>query len=232
MRFAIGDIHGCLNKLKNLMTQIDPCAEDTLIFLGDYIDRGPDSKGVVDYLINLPKRTGAECIYLKGNHEHMMLDYFEGKNEYWLTNGAYQTLLSYLKSPDPESSETYTEFGDAEMLAAINEAGHMEFFKNLKLFHEDEEYIYVHAGLERDKALEEQDPDVVLWVRNQFILRPTGRDKKVIFGHTWNEDFSPSIFVDKIGIDTGACYGGPLTALSLPSEIYYDTDEAPRNTGK
>ena len=223
MRFAIGDIHGCLDKLKSLMTQIGPCAEDTLIFLGDYIDRGPDSKGVVDYLINLPKRTGAECIYLKGNHEHMMLDYFEGKNEYWLTNGAYQTLLSYLKSPDPESSETYTEFGDAEMLAAINEAGHMEFFKNLKLFHEDEEYIYVHAGFERGTPYDQQDADTVLWVRYNFINKPTDLDKKVIFGHTPEDSFTPIMRVDKIGIDTGACFGGPLTAINLPNEIFYES---------
>lgn len=205
--FAVGDIHGCLDKLISLMGILDAEPErDTLLFVGDYIDRGPESKGVVDYLIDLAGQY-SHVIFLKGNHEQMLDLYLKGRDRLaFLANGGYATLSSY--SWDIQSDEK----------VPIPEE-HLDFFRNLRLCYETEAYIFVHAGLKSNIPLEEQDEWDMLWVRDEFIYSDFDFGKRVIFGHTPFR--TPLIFDNKIGIDTGAVYGNKLTCVELPAVKFY-----------
>lgn len=205
-KFAIGDIHGCLDKLEDIIKKINPEKDDTLIFLGDYIDRGENPSGVIDYLIKL--NSFCKCIFLKGNHEHMLIELIEfGTNrEMFLSNGGGMTILSYTGKKTVKDKE----------LATMLPPDHKNFLTRLKWYHEDENYIYVHAGIRKGIPLHSQDPLDFIWMRSDFYEHPTGLPKKIIFGHCpFNEAF---IKDDKIGIDTGAVYGRYLTAIELPSE--------------
>ncbi|HDP24465.1 MAG TPA: serine/threonine protein phosphatase [Deltaproteobacteria bacterium] len=208
-RFAIGDIHGCLNKLDELISKIDPRREDTFIFLGDYLDRGDHSKEVVEYLVDLSKEV--DCVFLRGNHEDMFFEYLEyGTNEgIFFANGGRRTVESYLGSLDGITND--------QVARALPES-HRDFFAGLAWYYEDDHYIYVHAGVKSSIPIASQDRHDLLWVRDEFIFSPTGLAKKVIFGHTpfWR----PMVKPDKIGIDTGAVYGGVLTAVELPQETF------------
>jgi len=206
--FAIGDIHGCLDKLKDLLQKIDPGLDDTLIFLGDYIDRGYASSDVVDFLIDFADQ--AHCVFLRGNHEEMFIDFLEfGSNRnMYFANGGIATILSYLKE---------AEFVSHFQVAKALPMRHRDFYANLQWYYEDEGYIYVHAGVRPLIPLEKQVNEDLLWIRNEFIFSPTGLAKKVIFGHT---PFTQVLIKDdKIGIDTGAVYGGCLSAICLPEEV-------------
>ncbi|MBN1932783.1 MAG: serine/threonine protein phosphatase [Desulfobacterales bacterium] len=207
--FAIGDIHGCFDKLQILMDKIDVDFDtDTLVFLGDYIDRGPNSSEVVEYLIDLKKRF-SKIIFLKGNHEEMLEDFLAGIDRLkYLTNGGQQTLDSYLKkSRKFEASPIPQE--------------HLDFFKRLRLYYETDQYIFVHAGLRENIPLESQDVLDILWIRGRFIDSDYDFGKRVIFGHTVFPE--PLVQPNKIGIDTGAVYGNKLTCLELPRLIFYDS---------
>jgi serine/threonine protein phosphatase 1 len=205
--FAIGDIHGCFDKLTSLMGIIDmDPIQDTLVFIGDYIDRGPQSKEVVDYLIDLAKQQ-SRVIFLKGNHEQMLELYLSGAEKLsFLANGGYATLRSYSK--DNSSDE-----------AGLIPSAHLDFFDNLRLCYETDQYIFVHAGLKSNIPLEEQDVWDMLWVRDKFIYSDFDFGKRVIFGHTPFR--KPLIFDNKIGIDTGAVYGNKLTCVELPAVKFY-----------
>jgi len=193
MIYAIGDIHGCLEPLLKLMERLQLTEEDRLGFLGDYIDRGPDPKGVIDYLLTLQ----GNVTFLMGNHERMFLDYLEGRDKLlFLFNGGNATLRSY-GSP-----------------AHVPET-HRRFLKNLLPYYETEDYLFVHAGLRPGIPLEEQDPEDLLWIRGKFIYHPEPYPKPIIFGHTPMEEVL--MLPDRIGIDTGCVYGGKLTCLVLPS---------------
>jgi len=205
--FAIGDIHGYLNKLMKLMDLIQPDADkDLLIFMGDYIDRGPSSKEVVDYIIDL-NRKQAQMVCLLGNHEMMFMDYLiHGKGKWsFLLNGGIDTLQSYhLKDTDSEQS--------------IPEE-HLVFFNSLRPYYETKDYIFVHAGLRTGIPLSEQKLEDLIWIRKDFINSNYNFGKLVIFGHS--PVSRPLITPNKIGIDTGAGYDGKLTALELPAMNFY-----------
>lgn len=196
MLWAIGDVHGCRNALERLISDISPTENDKLIFLGDYIDRGPDSKGVVDYLIELSKRVN--CVFLRGNHEQMLLDVVDnGDDTYlWLINGAQATWRSY---------------GNLQLLISNEE--HMEFYRNTKFYHIEDNYLFVHGGVRPKVPIDKQDVRDLIWIREEFITKSHGLGYTVIFGHTPFEDVL--IMEDKIGIDTGCVYGGKLTAYNL-----------------
>jgi serine/threonine protein phosphatase 1 len=205
--FAIGDIHGCYDRLKALMEKIPiDCSRDTLVFIGDYIDRGPHSVEVVDYLIHLKKRV-PEVIFLKGNHEDMLDKFITGADRFtYLLNGGQQTLDSYLTKP--VQSEFFPIPPD-----------HMEFFKSLRLFYETEEFIFVHAGLRPRVPLKSQNTEDLLWIRNKFVSTKYDFGKRVIFGHTPLK--KPLVEPNKIGIDTGAVYGNALTCVQLPDLVFF-----------
>lgn len=211
--FAIGDIHGCLDQLEDLVDRIDPGKDDLLIFLGDYIDRGPSSLGVVDFMINLA--ASIPCVFLRGNHEHMFLEFLEfGANKaLYFANGGMNTVQSYL-GPEPFLSHS-------QVVQKISEE-HRDFYAGLKWYYEDRNHIYVHAGIRPGVPMYNQDRQDLIWIRDEFIFSPTEMKKKVIFGHT---PFArPLIKEDKIGIDTGAVYGGVLTAVGLPGEIFIQSN--------
>jgi len=222
MLYAVGDIHGEIGKLDALLEKLPLQRGDRLVFLGDYVDRGLGSRAVVDRLIGL--RHSYECVFLLGNHESMFLDflgwrdraYFGG--EAFLMNGGDRTLASYgyFEAPDHQKGfELPPE--------------HQKFFQDLVLHHLDGDYLFVHAGLGRDGlhesdlsyALRRTRVEDLLWNREAGDL-PHRLGVTVIYGHTprsdlcvrWNDPFS-------IGIDTGAVYGGPLTAIRLPDETIF-----------
>ena len=205
--FAVGDIHGCLDKLISLMgvIDIDP-KKDRLLFIGDYIDRGTQSKDVVDYLIDLARRQ-SRVIFLKGNHELMLQLYLSGTGRSsFLANGGQATLDSYLKD---------SNYDEDNLIPSI----HLDFFDNLRLYYETDQHIFVHAGLKENIPLKEQDEWDMLWIRDEFIHSDFDFGKRVIFGHTPFRE--PLVLENKIGIDTGAVYGNKLTCVELPAVKFY-----------
>lgn len=200
---AMGDIHGCHHMLMKLLERIafDP-ATDTLVFVGDYIDRGPDSRKVIDTLINL-RASCPNLVCLKGNHEAMLLNYYldgRGEQQFFL-NGGLATLDSYGISP----ADTRAGRGLPE--------DHLQFLRGLPLFHEAEDYLFVHAGLRPGVHLADQSSEDLLWIRYEFMDSEEDFGRTVVFGHTPLRD--PLIESNKIGIDTGAVYGGRLTCIEL-----------------
>jgi len=209
--FAIGDIHGCNSRLDNMMEKLHiNKKEDSLVFIGDYVDRGPDSKGVVDSILEI-RKTVDNVICLKGNHELMFLNYYceHRDEERFMYNGGLITLISY----------GFMREGWAENLDVPE--SHMQFFSTLQPFYETDRYIFVHAGLRPGIPLEKQNTDDLLWIRYEFINSPCDFGKMVIFGHTPVSYTTPHIQNNKIGIDTGAIYGGKLTCLELPEMIIH-----------
>jgi serine/threonine protein phosphatase 1 len=207
--FAIGDIHGCLSHLEHLIPMLPIRVEDRLVFIGDFIDRGPDAKGVVDYVLQL-RETLCPTVCLLGNHEQMFLDYLAGKNvETFLYNGGMETLASYgltgRRTISPEDLPP----------------GHAAFFQELQHYYETDDFILVHAGLRPGVSLLEQRLADLIWIRFDFIRSDYDFKKTVIFGHTPLSRTSPFYGTKKVGIDTGAVYGGRLTCLELPEMRVY-----------
>jgi serine/threonine protein phosphatase 1 len=204
--FIIGDIHGCLGILKGLMDKIDwDPDKDGLIFLGDYIDRGRDSKGVIDYILGL-KRMSQNIRCLMGNHEELFLNYINGDDEgSFLYNGGVSTLTSYY------------EAGNREI-----DPAHIDFLKSLLLMIELDEYYIVHAGFKPGVNIPDQSVKDTLWIREPFIFSDYNFGKRIIFGHT--PFSSPLIMDNKIGLDTGAVFGNKLTSLELPALKFYSVE--------
>lgn len=214
---AISDIHGELGLFNELLEKVkyDP-VEDQLILLGDYVDRGPDSKGVLERVVEL-KEQGA--IVLRGNHDQMMLEAARGETGAagnWLRNGALSTLQSYDASIEGMTLPSRDLFWK-----------HVEFLKETAFYYETEDYLFVHAGVQPGVPVEQTDPYVLMWIRDEFHRGYSG-DKTVVFGHTptfklrgTNE--TSVYFGDNriIGIDGGAFYGGQLNCLELPGERVY-----------
>jgi serine/threonine protein phosphatase 1 len=199
---AIGDIHGTRDKLQMLMGAVnwDP-DEDTLVFIGDYVDRGPDSAGVIDHVLGLMEWS-ENVICLRGNHEQLFIDFLDGRDtSTFLYNGGQATIDSY---------------GGED--AGLPEE-HYDFLLSLPFYYETEDYIFVHAGLRDGLPLEQQDPHDLLWIREEFIHSSYDHGKLVVYGHTPKRE--PVVMENKIGIDTGAVYGGKLTCLELPDMSFY-----------
>ena len=205
--FAIGDIHGCFEQLVVLMKKIPiDFEQDTLVFMGDYIDRGPKSVEVVDFLINLQKRV-PDIIFLKGNHEDMLLKYLNGTDRFtYLLNGGQQTLDSYLNRSGYSSNHPIPP-------------EHMRFYKSLRLTYETEDYYFVHAGLRPKVPIEDQASEDMLWIRDKFLHSRYDFGKPVVFGHTPLGE--PMVESNKIGIDTGAVFGNTLTCVQLPDMVFF-----------
>ena len=205
--FIVGDIHGCLGMLKRLISRIkwNPSV-DQLIFIGDYIDRGEDPKGVVDFILELKNRSPlVKCLI--GNHEKMLLDYLSGVDrQHFLMNGGDSTLRSYNEARVKDSDPLFPQ-------------SHLDFFSSLLPMIELDEYYIVHAGFRPHLRIEDQDLDDMVWIRDEFIYSNYDFGKVVIFGHSAFD--RPRIMKNKIAIDTGAVYGNYLTCLELPKRKFY-----------
>ncbi len=205
---AIGDIHGCALTLKELLQTLQQSYgdESTYVFLGDYTDRGPRSKQVIEQLIEFD--TTHKCVFLKGNHDEMLLDAIENnKWDLWLNNGGNTTLQSYGAKPF-----------DFKLPEA-----HYNFLKNTKLYWETESYFFVHGGLSPDLTIAENleskyERSQFTWQRDHIYARRNKWEKTVVFGHTPVQE--PIVENNMLGIDTGCVYQrsgfGRLTAVALP----------------
>ena len=208
--FVIGDIHGQLGMLESLMGKIPWRPEkDALVFLGDYVDRGPDSRGVVDYVQSLSRNSSRVGCVL-GNHEGMLMDYLRGVHrDLYLANGGRTTLEAYER--DKYSGAA---FGEIEIPCE-----HKSFYESLKPYFEFEDYYLVHAGFRPGTPVAHQLEVDMMWIREPFISSTADFGKKVVFGHT--PFLEPLVMKNKIGIDTGAAYGRRLTCVELPAEKFY-----------
>jgi len=205
--FVVGDIHGCLDMLKRLLDTLPwRPGRDRLVFVGDYIDRGPRSKAVVDCILDLI-RMDSQVSCLMGNHEAMLLDYLSGiRQDLYIANRGMTTLRSYLAEKTA---------GEGPLVPP----DHMAFYRSLRPLMELEAYYVVHAGFRPGIAVKSQDPEDMIWIREPFISSDYDFGKKVVFGHT---PFTrPLTTENKIGIDTGAVFGNRLTCIELPEERFY-----------
>jgi len=213
--YVIGDIHGCLDELRCLIEGLPLEVGDRLVFLGDYIDRGPDSKGVVSYLLELKTYGPAlELVFLKGNHEDMLLSYLGLPGDYgemFFFNGGRQTFASYGLTTNQPSKE--------EALAAIPPE-HLEFYQSLVDYYIIGDILCIHAGVHPEKTLEQQTKSEVLWIRDQFIYSSHALPYTVLFGHTPQKD----VFFHlpyKIGLDTGLVYGNKLSCFEIEEKVLH-----------
>jgi len=214
--YAVGDIHGCAGLLDALLAKIEKDAAGLenarLIFLGDYVDRGPDSKGVLDRLIALQARA-PETVFLKGNHEAIMLDFLADPSEmlHWLDWGGQETLLSY-------GLERILQKSPEELIEALKAAlpsAHADFLQSLALTHIAGDYLFVHAGLRPGVALEDQAEDDLLWIRGAFHHAPAENRPAQVVVHGHQPLAKPLDAGWRIDVDTGACWSGALTAVAL-----------------
>lgn len=192
---AIGDIHGCLDQLVKLVDQLEQFPEHTRICLGDYIDRGPHSMPVIDFLMEQSKRH--EWIFLKGNHEDMFLES--------LRNSDIGHAWSY--------PETYASFGlDHRANIMDLKPEHRAFFRDLRLSHETVNHFFCHAGVDPSRALNDQSNDTLLWMRDKFLNYKGDFGKIVVHGHTpIGVEWKPN----RINLDSACVFGGKLTALMI-----------------
>ncbi|GAB0057042.1 hypothetical protein SIID45300_01362 [Candidatus Magnetaquicoccaceae bacterium FCR-1] len=222
--YAIGDIHGRADLLRQLHGMIRADWADlpgsvrrVVIYLGDYVDRGEDSKGVIDILLDEPL-TGCETIYLKGNHEAEMEDFLVNPvgGHGWPQYGGMAMALSYqVRVPGRISAdERMRELRD-RLLEAMP-ATHQAFFTGLRFRHEIGDYFFCHAGVRPGVPLNRQTPPDLLWIRDPFLFYPGRFEKMIVHGHTVMA--TPMTTSNRISIDTGAYHSGHLTCLVLEGE--------------
>jgi len=218
--FAIGDIHGRRDLLDGLLEHIAsyigsaPLADNILVFLGDYVDRGPASRAVIERLCGLEQETGWRCIFLRGNHDQAILEFLQDPSSYsaWRGYGAAETLLSY--GVMPPRFENASDFAQAwDDFARKFPPQHSEFLRGLKHFHVEDDYVFVHAGIRPGIALADQTPNDMMWIRESFLSYRGRFEKVVVHGHTPAP--APVILSNRICVDTGAHATGRLTALVL-----------------
>ena len=225
--FAIGDIHGCLNELtllhKKILTHDKFNAkEDLLVYLGDYIDRGLNSKQVIDQIIKI-KNTQIKTVMLMGNHEEMMIDFLFNKNnniKNWLNFGADQTFRSY----DIEIVEFIKDGFEDSVIQKLRASlldkmdnSHINFFNNLELTFSIQKYLFVHAGIDPKKKLIDQNKKDYLWSRSiDFFNEDFKSEKIIVHGHTPEKDYVN--FPYRINIDTGCYFSGKLSSVCLNDE--------------
>jgi serine/threonine protein phosphatase 1 len=217
--FAIGDIHGCPDELGVMLNAIKPVRGDTVVFVGDYVDRGPSARDVIDLLLEHERAGGAEFVFLKGNHEDMMCSFLGMAGNYgesFLFNGGAATLDSYGVGENdlPEARRFIPEH-------------HLEFMRRLATSYLRPPYLFVHAGVVPARELEEQRAEDMLWIRQEFIFAPHRISATVVFGHTPMR----AVMVDlpyKLGIDTGLVYGGKLTCVELNEGVLYQVHRRSR----
>ena len=210
---AIGDIHGCSIALRAVIVAIDPQPDDTLVTLGDYVNKGIDSKGVLDFLLELETR--CQLIPLLGNHDAVMLGAIEGRLsvEGWKAIGGTASLQSY---------------GDSERLDDIP-TSHLEFLRRCRMWYETPTHFFVHAAYDPDVPLDEQDEATLFWqgIRDE-VPGPHVSGKTAVVGHTSQKNGEILDAGHLICIDTNCWDGGWLTAMDVESRMLWQVDESGR----
>jgi serine/threonine protein phosphatase 1 len=201
LTYAVGDIHGSFIKLEKLLQHcMAHCGASAsrMIFLGDYVDRGGHSREVVDLLMALQASAPEDVVCLRGNHEDMLVAAAQQGGTYevhWLLNGGDATLGSYGITTPAEIPPT-----------------HLAWFASLPLAFTDEQRLYVHAGVMPGIGLDRQTKEHALWIREPFLSDPRDHGMFVVHGHTPSRSGTVELRPNRLNIDTGAYYGGPLTA--------------------
>lgn len=214
--YAIGDVHGCLDRLAAIHEQIAddlaarPVDISVLVHLGDYVDRGLDSAQVIDWLSGGAPVPATQIINLMGNHEDMMLEALPGTNKeannIWLANGGADSLLSWEITRKVPPSDW----------AKLIPAEHQTFIRELKISFRFGPYLFVHAGIRPGVPLDRQEKHDMLWIREPFLSWKHSFDVIVVHGHTPRHE--PEVRSNRIGIDTGAVMGGMLTCAVLETD--------------
>ncbi len=218
--FAIGDVHGCLDKLKRLAGVCAAYAGERpayYVMLGDYIDRGPDSRGVIEFLMRRQAETPGRVICLRGNHEQLAIDAHRSADAMpnWLRNSGEATQRNY-----PETN--------GRMLPA-----HLDWLEALPFCHDDGLRFFVHAGVDLKRPLHDQSEDVMIWMREPFLSDSDTVDcgRFVVHGHTPLKNGRPELRRHRLDLDTAAVLGGPLTAAAFDDTraepLGFLTDELP-----
>jgi len=218
--YAIGDIHGRAELLQEIRSRVvddaeraAPGTKKIVVYLGDYVDRGLDSQGVLDALLD--PLEGFDSIHLKGNHEDALLNYLDDytQGNRWFPIGGDATVLSYGVrvprglSPSEREAHLWSEF--QEKLPAK----HIEFMRNLDFMYRAGDYLFAHAGVRPGTSIDEQDPNDLMWIRRQFLDSKKDFGAFVVHGHSTARE--PEIRNNRIGIDTGAYATSILTCLVL-----------------
>jgi serine/threonine protein phosphatase 1 len=207
--YAIGDIHGCPDELEVMLSALGPTAGDTVVFLGDYVDRGPASRALVDRLLRLPGE-GPRSVFLRGNHEDMLLAYLgiSGRHgDVYLENGGGATLASYgvpAGTPRAVARRLFPE-------------SHIAFFSGCVLHHVAAPFLFVHAGIRPGVDLAHQEEEDLLWIREEFFAQPHALPYTVVFGHTPTREARIELPY-RIGLDTGLVYGNKLSCLDVDGQ--------------
>jgi serine/threonine protein phosphatase 1 len=220
--YAVGDIHGRYDLLEALYADIcrdierAPPEHSIEIFLGDYIDRGPQSRDVVEWLTS-GRRAADERICLLGNHEDMLLRVLDDPEatSIWLHNGGLATLLSYRAMPADGVSGLTVGAARSAFLAAFP-SDHRAFVEGLPRLVRFGGYVFVHAGVRPGRAVDDQDPDDLVWIREPFLTSNADFGMLVVHGHTPVK--APEVRPNRINIDTGAFFTGQLTCVVLEGE--------------
>jgi len=217
--YAIGDVHGRLDLLRMLLHEIEadsrirPCEREYVIFVGDLIDRGPDSNGVIDLLLR-SKKYLPHPIFLMGNHEEMMLRVLEKPDEKfrdWLTYGGYECAQSYGVEVGRLAALDVTHA--AAMVSAAIPQAHLDFIASFADSFRFGDYLFVHAGIRPGVPLDDQSTRDLRWIREDFLTSDAVHPYMVVHGHTITPE--PDEQSNRIGIDTGAYASGVLTAICI-----------------
>ncbi|MDG4720108.1 MULTISPECIES: metallophosphoesterase family protein [Thalassospira] len=223
--YAVGDIHGRADLLRAVIEKIDrdevPTGSvKTVVYLGDYVDRGPESKAVIDLLI-ASQKAGARQHVIMGNHEEFLMRFLDDPvgSTSWLTYGGAETLLSYgVGMPPGVMTPEKLAKAAEDLLDKLDESGHLGFYRALEDAVVFGDYYFTHAGINPDQPIDQQTGESLRWIREPFLGHMGGYSHIVVHGHTITEE--PVFRPNRIGIDTGAYHSGNLTCLRLEQNSY------------
>ncbi len=217
--YAIGDVHGCLDlqqKMEKLILADSAAMPGfkLILYLGDLVDRGADCKGVIDHCLS-PLPDGYERLSLCGNHDQMFQDFLQAPSlsAEWLGFGGRETLMSYGVDVDQLAAGSMPDDAFAALIGDAVPASHLHFLHQLPVAVTTPDVHFVHAGMRIGVPIQEQDATDLMWIRAEFLVDTPASDRLVVHGHT--PASSPRLGPGRIGIDTKAVGGGPLTALHL-----------------
>lgn len=225
--YAIGDVHGCYALMKDVLARVAADSAERargrrpiLVFLGDYVDRGPHSARVLEALVWLQRRTDLEIHFLKGNHEQALLEFLDApeRGGPWMGYGGAETLISYGVEPPAPEAAPGAYLAARDELMEVMPASHLKLLLGLETMVAIGDYAFVHAGIRPGAPLEAQAENDLLWIRRGFVDQPGPFEKVIVHGHTWLSE-QPQLSEHRLGLDTGAYATGVLTAARIEDGV-------------